>query len=123
MLALTPQTVHHELRTKRLYLNAQASGNYIPGGDLLNLNSITSPTPGARDNTIGYPGNIDDYGVISAPPGFSANLVKGSSLSTWGLQVFEAGAAEPDGIPLSLGTLSAAATNSTYTSAGLCTVL
>lgn len=122
-LALTPQAVHHDLRTKRLYLNAQASGNYIPGGDVVNLNAITSPTPGATDNRVGYPGNIKNYGVISAPPGFSANLIKGATLSTWALQVFETGAAEPDGIPLSLGTLSAAATNSTYTAAGLATVL
>lgn len=123
-LALSTQTTHHDLRTKRLYLNAQASGNYIPGGDLLNLQSgIVNTTPGARDNTVGFPGKIDNYGVISAPAGFSANLVKGATLSTWGLQVFETGAAEPDGIPLSLGTLSAAATNSTYTAAGLCTVL
>jgi hypothetical protein len=122
-LALSSQAAHHRLRTKQLYLNAQASGNYIPGGDLLNLQAISSPTPGAKDNTVGYPGNISDYAVISAPPGFSGNLVKGATLSTWGLQVFETAAAEPDGVPLGLGTLSAAASNSTYTAAGLVTVL
>lgn len=123
-LALSTQTVHHDLRTKRLYLNAQASGSYISGGDIVNLaTGIVNAAPGAADNKVGFPGNIKNYGVISAPPGFSANLVKGATLSTWLLQVFETGAAEPDGIPLSLGTLSAAATNSVYTAAGLCTVL
>jgi hypothetical protein len=120
-LALTSQAVHHRLRTKQLYLQAQASGNYIPGGDVLNLQSIT-PKLGQGDATIGYPGSITDYFVASAPPGFSASLVKGATLSTWGLQVFETAAAEPDGVPLGLGTLSAAATTSTYTAAGLCTV-
>ena len=95
-LALSTQTAHHRLRTKQLYIAAQASGNYIPGGDLVNLQSgIVNTIPGARDSTIGYPGVITDYSVISAPPGFSASLVKGASLSTWGLQVFETGAPPP----------------------------
>lgn len=121
-LALSTQTVHHKLRTKQLYLNAQASGNYVPGGDTVNLQSGITPALGQADATVGYPGVIKNYGVISAPPGFSANLVKGGTLSTWGLQVFETAAAEPDGVPLSLGTLSAAATNSVYLNTGLCTV-
>ena len=121
-LALTTQTANHHLRTKQLYIAAQAAGSYIPGGDLVNLNNVTGAGVAPSDSTIGYPGNIKDYAVISAPPGFSASLVKGATLSTWGLQVFETAAAEPDGVPLSLGTLSAASTNSTYTSVGLFTV-
>lgn len=121
-LSLTTQTTHHDLRTKRLYLLAQASANYIPGGDTVNLDAITVPL-GKSSGSVGYPGKISNFGVVSAPPGFSANLIVGATLSTWQLQVFETAAAEPDGVPLSLGTLSAAATNSTYTAAGLCTVL
>lgn len=121
--ALTSQTVNHELRTKKLYLNAQASGNYTPGGDLLNLQAITLKVGQSADSAIGYPGQISQANVVSAPPGFSATLVKGATLSTWGLQVFETAAAEPGGVPFGLGTLSAAATNSTYTAAGLLTVL
>jgi hypothetical protein len=122
-LALTTQTAHHRLRTKQLYINAQAAGSYTPGGDTVNFNNLSGGGVAPSDNTIGYPGNIKDYAVISAPPGFVANLVKGSGLTNWGLQVFETAAAEPDGVPLSLGTLSAAGTNSTYTAAGLVTVL
>jgi hypothetical protein len=121
-LALTTSSVLRGLRNKALYINAQASGNYIPGGDLVNLLALTVPL-GKSDASIGYPGKITQSQVISAPAGFGANLVVGATLSTWGLQVFENAAAEPDGIPLGLGTLSAAATNSTYTAAGLCTVL
>lgn len=121
-LALTTQIAHHRLRTKQLYIAAQAAGSYVPGGDLVNFNNLSGVGAAPSDNTIGYPGNIKDYAVISAPPGFSASLVKGATLSTWGLQVFESAAAQPDGVPLSLGTLSAASTNSTYTSVGLFTV-
>src|ERR1700721_1446133 len=121
-LALTTQTAHHRLRTKQLYINAQAAGSYTPGGDTVNFNSLSGGGAAPADNTIGYPGNIKDFAVISAPPGFSANPVKGSGLTNWGLQVFESAAAEPDGVPLGLGTLSAAATQSTYTVGGLVTV-
>ena len=121
-LALTTQVVHHKLRTKQLYLKAQASGSYAPGGDTLNLQAITLAVGQSADDAIGYPGNIKDYSVVSAPDGFSANLVKGATLSTWGLKVFQSAAAAPDGIPLGLGTLSAAATNSTYLNTGLFTV-
>ena len=120
-LALTTQVAHHRLRTKQLYINAQAAGSYIPGGDTVNFNAVATVL-GQQDAGIGYPGTIKDYSVVSAPAGFSASLVKGSAPTNWGLQVFETAAAEPDGVPLSLGTLSAASTNSTYTAAGLFTV-
>ena len=121
-LALTTQTAHHRLRTKQLYINAQASGNYVPGGDPVNFNNLVGEGVAPNDSTIGYPGKIKDYSVISAPPGYSASLVKGSTLSNWGLQVFQNAADAPVGVPLSLGTLSAAATQSTYTATGLVTV-
>lgn len=122
-LALTSQAVNHTLRTKQLYLSAQASGLYKTGGDTLNLQAIPLAVGQSADDAMGYPGNIKDFSVVSAPPGFSASLVKGATLSTWGLQVFQTASAAPDGIPLGLGTLSAAATQSTFTSAGLLTVV
>jgi hypothetical protein len=120
-LALTTQAVHHRLRTKQLYIAAQASGSYIPGGDLLNLGAITQPINQA-DAAIGYPGNITDYYVVSGPPGFSASLVKGSTLSTWGLQIFQNANEAPLGTPITLGTLSGAATQSVFTVNGVATV-
>lgn len=121
-LALTTQVCHHKLRTKQIYINALASGSYTPGGDLINLNNVTQSLGQSSDDRIGYPGNIKDWAVVSAPPGFSASLVKGANLTNWGLQVFQSASASPDGIPLGLGTLSAAATNSTYLNTGLFTV-
>lgn len=87
-LALTTQTVHTDLRTKRLYLIATPSGNYVTGGDAVNLSAITSAL-GQANGTVGYPGNIKDFGVISAPAGYVANLIKGATLATWKLQVFQ----------------------------------
>ena len=122
-IALTSQTTHHRLRTKQCYLIATPSGLYVPGGDVVDLTKISLSVGQSADSAVGYPGVITDYGVISAPAGYSAKLIKGATLSTWGLQVFQDGAAAPAGVPLSLGTLSAAGTNSTYTAAGLLTVL
>lgn len=120
-IALTTSAVHHRLRTKQLYISAQAAGNYTPGGDTVNLNALTVPL-GMEDGAVGYPGVIRDFGLVSAPAGFTANLIKGAALTNWLLQVFQSASAQVDGIPLGLGTLSAAATNSVYTAAGLCTV-
>jgi hypothetical protein len=122
-LALTTQAVNRNLRTKQLYIQAQASGSYVPGGDTVNLKSITSPLALGQDTAIGFPGNITDYSVISAPPGFSASLIKGASLSSWAMQVFQNAAETPVGTPITLGPLSAAATNSTFTANGVATVL
>ena len=41
-LALTTQVAHHRLRTKQLYINAQAAGSYIPGGDTVNFNAVAT---------------------------------------------------------------------------------
>jgi hypothetical protein len=86
-LALTVQSVHHDLRTKRLYLIATPTGNYPAGGDTVNLQAIT-PALGQSDATVGYPGKITNYEVVSAPDGYGALLVKGSTLANWLLQVF-----------------------------------
>ena len=92
-LALSTQTVHTDLRTKRLYLIATPSGNYTTGGDTVNLTAITTAIGQSENGTVGYPGNIKDFAVISAPPGYVANLIKGATLATWKLQVFESTAA------------------------------
>lgn len=128
MLSLTIQAVRRQLRSTRRYIIATPSGSY-PGpvasgtaGDTVNLNNLTLALGESSADAIGYPGVIENYEFISGPAGYSGQLNKGSSLTNWGLQVFESAAAEPDGIMLSLGTLSAAATNSTYLNTGLFTV-
>lgn len=95
-LALTTQTVHTDLRTKRLYLIATPSANYVTGGDTVNLSAITSAL-GQANGTIGYPGNIKDFGVISAPAGYTAKLIPGATLATWKLQVFQSAGVTPAG--------------------------
>ena len=126
-VALTMQTVHRELRNKRSYIIATPTGNY-PGpvasgiaGDTVNLNNITLAINQSQADSVGYPGTLENWEVVSAPPGYTALLNKGTTLTNWGLQVFETAAAQ-SGVPLSLGTLSAAATNSTYLNTGLFTV-
>ena len=96
MLALTTQTVHTDLRTKSLYLIATPSANYATGGDTVDLTSIT-PALGQSNATVGYPGNIKDFAVISAPAGYTANLIKGTTLKNWKLQVFQQGGGTPAG--------------------------
>lgn len=95
-LALTVQTVHHDLRTKRLYLIATPSGDYTTGGDTVDLQAIT-PSLGQSDATIGYPGDIKNYSVVSCPAGYSAKLIKGATLATWLLKVFQVAGFTPAG--------------------------
>jgi hypothetical protein len=128
MLALTLQAVRRELRTTRRYVIATPSGNY-PGpvasgtaGDTVNLNAIALALGQTPADGIGYPGITENWEWVSGPAGFMAQLNKGSLLTNWGLQIFETAAADPSGIPLGLGALSAASTNSTYLSSGLFTV-
>ena len=117
-LALTLQNVHHDLRTKRRYIKATVSGNYTLGGDTLDLTTVQLALGQDADGKFGFPGTIRNSEVISAPAGFTANLVVGSTLTNWGMQVFQTASEAPDGLPLGLGALSAAATQSTLTSAG-----
>lgn len=89
-LALTVQSVDHELRKKRLYLIATASGNYVTGGDTVNLNNITIALGQDLDSPIGYPGVISHSEVCNQPDGYTANLIPGATLATWKLQIFSA---------------------------------
>jgi hypothetical protein len=88
-LALTVQAVHHDLRTKRLYLIATPSGNYVTGGDTVNLQAIVPPF-GKGDAMIGYPGTINESTVASAPAGYTAMLIPGATLNAWKLKVYSA---------------------------------
>jgi len=121
-LALTLQVVRRELRNKRSYLIATPSGNYTQGGDTVNLNNITLAIGQSTADAVGYPGVLENYEVVSAPPGFSAQLNKGSLLTNWGLQVFQNATEAPIGTPITLGPLSAAGTQSVYTTNGVLTV-
>ena len=87
-LALIVQTVNHELRTTKRYLIATASGNYVAGGDTVNLQAITLSLGQDLDGTIGYPGIIKHSEVCNCPDGYTANLIPGATLSTWKLQIF-----------------------------------
>jgi hypothetical protein len=60
-----------------------------PGGDTVDLTSIVAAL-GQSDVTIGYPGTIKNFEVVSAPAGYPALLVAGTTLKTWKLRVFSA---------------------------------
>jgi len=59
----------------------------IPGGDTVDLTSITAAI-NQEVATIGYPGKIKNFEVVSAPAGYPALLVQGTTLKTWKLRVF-----------------------------------
>lgn len=88
-LALQVVSAHHESRTKELILQATPSANYVTGGDTVNLTAVSNPKF-IGDAQFGFPGKIDDYEVLQAPDGYTANLVPGATLATWLLQVFSA---------------------------------
>jgi hypothetical protein len=103
-IALTVQTVHHTLRTKRIYLIATPSGNSVAAGDTVNLSKITPSLGQSTDSTVGYPGNIVNYEVVSCPDGYTAKLVKGATLATWLLIVYSAANTPlPDATPYPAG--------------------
>ena len=88
-LALAVAAAHHDLRDKELIIQATPSGNYVAGGDTVNLTVVSNPKF-IGDAQFGFPGKIDDYEVLSAPDGYTANLVPGATLATWLLQVYSA---------------------------------
>lgn len=92
-LALTVQAVHHQLRTKQLYLIATPTGSYVTGGDTVNLQAIT-PGKGQADATVGYPGTVSESEVASAPAGYTALLVPGTTLANWKLKVYSVAGTE-----------------------------
>jgi hypothetical protein len=99
------------LRGEQLTLQP-AVADYATGGYLV------QGIGGATEST----GNIGlDKVLFVIPTGGQGGLSPVFNPTTSKVQIW--GNSPSAGVPLSLGTLSAAATNSTYTSAGVCTVL
>ena len=112
-----------EFRNAMLYASGPAS--YAPAGD-------TVYNPGSSEY-INFPSDCTslsgNYRVRFVPSAVGLNQIRagggvnGPSQSGWTAHWNYAPAAfSPDGLPLTLGTLSAAGTQSTYTAAGLVTV-
>lgn len=91
-LAASTSAVRRTLRDKELVLTLTPTGNYVTGGDTVNLTVIANPAF-KGDAAIGYPGDITQFEVIGTPAGYSAKLIKGGTLATWKLMVFQGGAA------------------------------
>jgi hypothetical protein len=91
-LGLVATMTDHEMRKKTVEVSAQASGNYVAGGDTTNLTSIANPKQ-LVDAGINYPGTIEDWEVVSSPAGYQGVLVPGATLATWKLKVLQGGAA------------------------------
>jgi hypothetical protein len=103
-LAVSALKANRLPRVKELLLKVVASGNYVAGGDTLNLGSISNPLF-LGDVSVGFPGLIEEYEVVDSPPGYQGSLIPGATLGTWKLQVFQTGAA----LSGPLGELAAAA--------------
>lgn len=94
-LAGAVTTVRPGLRDIERIITVTPTGNYQgngAGGDVLNLTTLTNPNFLANA-AIGYPGNFDEAEVLASPPGFVGVLVKGGTLATWGIRVYQTGAA------------------------------
>lgn len=103
-LALAVQKVNVDMREKEIVLKATASGNYATGGDTVNLTTITNPN--FKTNAVfGFPGDINEYEVLSCPTGYVAELIPGATLATWKLKFSATGAA----LSGALGEIAAAA--------------
>lgn len=85
-LALTIKKVAKYLRDKELILAAVASGNYVPGGDTVNLTNILNPNFVEGAN-VGFPGVIEDFSVEQMPAGYGGELIPGATLATWKLKI------------------------------------
>lgn len=91
-LAAAFKSITRTSNKKERVLTITPSGNYVAGGDTLNLSAATNPKQ-LTDGTFGYPGNIEDYEVVTCPTGFAAELIPGSNLTNWKLKFSETGAA------------------------------
>lgn len=87
-LALTAVKADIGLRNKELILSAVASGNYVTGGDTINLTVIADPNHIGPNCQAGYPGKIDDYSVEQMPVGYGGELIPGTTLANWKLKIF-----------------------------------
>ena len=72
-----------------LSISVSALVETIAGGDTVDLTAITLSL-GQSDAQVGYPGNIKNYQVVSAPAGYMAELIKGTTLKNWRLRLYTA---------------------------------
>jgi hypothetical protein len=91
-LAASAVAIPKHLRDKEMVLSLTPTGNYVNGGDTVNLTSIANPKYLGNAN-VGFPGNIQIWEVINCPVGYSAKLIPGATLATWKLKVLQGGAA------------------------------
>lgn len=85
-LALTVVKVARYLRDKEIILAVVASGNYVAGGDTINLTSLLNPSH-FDDAVIGYPGKIEDYSIEQMPAGYGGEMIPGTNLTNWKLKI------------------------------------
>lgn len=85
-LALTVKKVNVDLRTKELIIAAVASGNYVAGGDTVNLANLLNPS-NHGNASAGFPGTIDDFSVEQMPAGYGGELIPGTTLANWKLKI------------------------------------
>jgi hypothetical protein len=85
-LALTIKSVNTGMRKKRRLFKVAASGNYVTGGDTVNLASLLNP--GFIGDANFGSNNITDFAVEQCPAGYGAELIPGTTLANWKLKIF-----------------------------------
>lgn len=91
-VALAAKAVTRTFNKKERIIQATLSGNYATGGDTVNLGSVSNPKY-LNDANFGYPGNIEDYEVLSCPTGYVGELIPGTTLNNWKIKFSQTGAA------------------------------
>lgn len=103
-MPLTLQSVRPLDMGNKIQVKPVFAGNYAPGGDPLNLQSVTDPNGfGVIVPTV-QPSSVDIAEESIA--GYYAETVRGTGPSNWKLQIFAAGGAELGAAPYPAGVLN-----------------
>ena len=100
MFTLTSTDKDLTRRRKVLTVAALAVGNYVPGGDSINLSNVQNPKFISNGKIGGVPKIAE---VMNAPGGYSAEIITASTLAGFKLKVYSA-----PGVELAAGAYPAA---------------
>lgn len=90
-LASSFKIVEPSRRRKRIRVNIVATGNYVTGGDTLDLTATTNPN---FLNAAGFASLPTDNEIVYLPGGYSAEFVPGTTLANGKIKVYSAAGTE-----------------------------
>ena len=79
-------------RIKTLYVNLSAAGNYIPGGDILDLTRIANPLFLPGNNVARNPVAVSELNEEMS--GFYVGVIPGSAPNAWKMKFYNPGGVE-----------------------------